>query len=108
MALEMLTIDVKPTSPTEVLPLHVKVAKKYQVTPAFRDKDGEEKRMDMDDKGTQQTSPALRCKYPYGAAGVIQTRKSSSVDTRRAERRGGEGAYVHESQQSPQLGGLLR
>ncbi|KAG2159320.1 uncharacterized protein EDB93DRAFT_1069242, partial [Suillus bovinus] len=37
----------------------VKVAKKYQVTPAFRDEDGEEKWMDVDDKGTQQTSPAL-------------------------------------------------
>ncbi|KIK36462.1 hypothetical protein CY34DRAFT_16369 [Suillus luteus UH-Slu-Lm8-n1] len=37
----------------------VKVAKKRQVAPAFRDEDSEEKRMDVDDKGASQASPAL-------------------------------------------------
>jgi hypothetical protein len=37
----------------------VKVAKKCQVAPAFRDEDGEEKRMDVDDEGAPQTSPIL-------------------------------------------------
>ncbi|KAG1891533.1 hypothetical protein F4604DRAFT_1706903 [Suillus subluteus] len=35
----------------------VKVAKKCQAAPAFRDEDGEEKRMDVDDEGAPQTSP---------------------------------------------------
>lgn len=37
----------------------VKVAKKSQVVPAFRDEDSEEKRMDVDDEGAPQASPAL-------------------------------------------------
>lgn len=37
----------------------VKVAKKCQVAPAFRDEDGEEKRMDVDDEGAPQISPVL-------------------------------------------------
>ncbi|KAG2029176.1 hypothetical protein BDR03DRAFT_1018778 [Suillus americanus] len=37
--------------------LAVKVAKKYQPTPAFCNEYGEEKRMDVDDEGTPQTSP---------------------------------------------------
>lgn len=37
----------------------VKVAKKCQVAPAFRDEDSEEKRMDVDDEATSQASPAL-------------------------------------------------
>ncbi|KAG1754234.1 hypothetical protein EDB19DRAFT_1665358 [Suillus lakei] len=37
----------------------IKVAKKCQVAPAFRDEDGEEKRMDVDDEGDPQASPAL-------------------------------------------------
>ncbi|KAG1823448.1 uncharacterized protein BJ212DRAFT_1476331 [Suillus subaureus] len=37
----------------------VKVAKKCQVAPTFRDEDSEEKWMDMDDEGASQASPAL-------------------------------------------------
>ncbi|KAG1829219.1 hypothetical protein DFJ58DRAFT_671981, partial [Suillus subalutaceus] len=37
----------------------VKVAKKCQVVPAFRDKDRKEKQMDVDDEGASQASPVL-------------------------------------------------